>query len=43
MCKTCGEALKVCEVFKENPVCLTQLMLSEELTCPASTEETKEK
>mgnify|MGYP000218033247 CR=1 FL=1 len=38
-CRTYGEALKVCEVFKEYPTCLAQLMLSEELTCPAPTGE----
>ncbi len=41
ICKTYGAALKICEVFKEEPVCLAQLMLSDELACPLPTEEEK--
>ena len=33
-CNTYGDASKVCTVFREEPTCLTQLMLSEELACP---------
>ncbi len=33
-CKTYGEAKKICEAFTKYPECLTQLMLSEELSCP---------
>jgi hypothetical protein len=34
-CQTYGEARDVCEAFRDYPECLTQLMLSEELACPA--------
>ncbi len=34
ICKTYGEASKICKLFMNEPGCLTQLMLSEEVTCP---------
>jgi len=38
-CKTYGEASEICKLFMNEPSCLTQMMLSDEVVCFEKTED----